>query len=414
MDDCDLILIGASVRAAACSALRTGLRPWCADLFADEDLQRLGPTRRIEAQSYPRGFLKILRKAPDCPWLYTGALENHPAIVDRLACRRPLWGNGADVLRHVREPGQLMNVLRAHGIQCPTVTMSPPTDGGLWLRKPLHSAAGLGIIVWGCSLVPKLCLGTPVLETLFPVNHSKRSSENLRSQTEFGNEIKKRRKSWYFQSFVEGLSYSAVFVGECGRARLVGVTRQLIGEPWLNAGPFRYCGSIGPLTMPATAQRILEQIGDILTRTFALRGLFGVDFVLQDEVPYAVEVNPRYTASIEVIELATGTALLDLHRCAFSPKSSAVVSATKPISRVIGKAILFAATAITFPADGPWHSALDEPFDPWPMPAFADIPAAGSIIEPGQPILTIFAAGANEAECAARLHERAGALGTRW
>ncbi len=35
-----LLIFGASARAAAFSALRAGLQPWCADLFADADALR--------------------------------------------------------------------------------------------------------------------------------------------------------------------------------------------------------------------------------------------------------------------------------------------------------------------------------------------------------------------------------------
>jgi len=37
MDEAQVLIVGASARAAAFSALRAGLRPWCADLFADLD-----------------------------------------------------------------------------------------------------------------------------------------------------------------------------------------------------------------------------------------------------------------------------------------------------------------------------------------------------------------------------------------
>jgi hypothetical protein len=37
-------------------------------------------------------------------------------------------------------------------------------------------------------LVPKHCLGTPRCETLFRVRRAKRGFEELRTQTEFGNE----------------------------------------------------------------------------------------------------------------------------------------------------------------------------------------------------------------------------------
>ena len=48
-----LILIGASVRAAAFSALRAGLRPWCADLFGDLDLRQRCPSVVVPAERYP-------------------------------------------------------------------------------------------------------------------------------------------------------------------------------------------------------------------------------------------------------------------------------------------------------------------------------------------------------------------------
>ena len=52
-----LLIFGASVRAAAFSALRAGLQPWCADLFADADLRARCPTIRVPAEVYPDGFL---------------------------------------------------------------------------------------------------------------------------------------------------------------------------------------------------------------------------------------------------------------------------------------------------------------------------------------------------------------------
>src|SRR5262249_36920675 len=58
------------------------------------------------------------------------------------------------------------------------------------LRAPSSSLVTpvlLGLLV---ALVPKLCLGTHFLETLFPVRGllGKQSFPNTRSQTEFGNE----------------------------------------------------------------------------------------------------------------------------------------------------------------------------------------------------------------------------------
>src|SRR5206468_8888687 len=74
-----VLILGASARAAAFSARRAGLAPWCADLFADADLRRLCPVRRIDVADYPAGLVTALADAPPGPVLYTGALENYPA-----------------------------------------------------------------------------------------------------------------------------------------------------------------------------------------------------------------------------------------------------------------------------------------------------------------------------------------------
>src|SRR5215470_12886144 len=90
-----LVIVGASVRAAAFSALRAGLQPWCADLFADADLQQVCPAHRLAKRQFAGGLLPLLSKAPGGPWMYTGGLENRPNVVRGLTQFRPLWGNDA-------------------------------------------------------------------------------------------------------------------------------------------------------------------------------------------------------------------------------------------------------------------------------------------------------------------------------
>src|SRR6266436_2623844 len=97
-----LLIVGASARAAAFSALRAGLRPWCADLFADVDLRARCPAQQLSPEQYPHGFLEMVRQAPPGPWIYTGGLENRRALVRHICRLRPLWGNDAGVLRRVR------------------------------------------------------------------------------------------------------------------------------------------------------------------------------------------------------------------------------------------------------------------------------------------------------------------------
>src|SRR5262249_32131262 len=207
-----------------------------------------------------------------------------------------------------------------------------------------------------------------------------------------------RRQSVYLQEYIDGDSCSAVYVGAGPDTRLLGVTQQLVGETRLHAKPFQYCGSIGPLELKPPAQAVFERLGRALAIGCGLRGLFGVDCVLADGVPYPVEVNPRYTASVEVLEYATGTPALALHCAAFD--SSTCIPQAPSASRwpkVIGKAILFARQGLVFPEEGPWMAVLRQPSDIWDLPAFADIPHPGQRIEAGRPILTVFASAASVA-----------------
>lgn len=334
-----LILIGASVRAAAFSALRAGYRPWCADLFGDVDLRQRCPVETIAAARYPEGVLELLDRAPPGPIVYTGALENAPALLAELQERRALWGNGPEVVSRVRRPEYVETLLRRAGLPVPATV---PGATGRWLLKPRAGAAGVGIRFWD------------------------------------GQRVQSPRH--YFQEFIDGESGAALFVG----ARFLGASRQLIGMDWLHAGPFRYCGSVGPWGLSASACATLAEIGRVLASA-GLRGLYGVDFVLRDDVPFPVEVNPRYTASVEVLEYATGVEAMSLHCDDFRPSQRRARAAGSDGSASVAKAVYFAPWTFPFPSAGPWLDRLDDP------PAFADIPAPGEVIERGHPVLTLFA-----------------------
>jgi predicted ATP-grasp superfamily ATP-dependent carboligase len=370
-----LLLVGASTRAAAFSALRAGLRPRCADLFADADLQARCPVVRIPADRYPHGFLDLIGSSGDGPWLYTGALENWPALVNALAKRRPLWGNDEQALVCCRSPRRLSAILQSAGLPHPAVRQRPEEvpAASRWLVKPLAGAGGAGIHFHGESFSRK-----------------------------------RWRKEVYYQEHIEGEPCAAVFVGDEDGARLLGVTRQLVGVDWLHSAPFRYGGSVGPLPLGPASRQALERLGNVLTAGCHLRGLFGVDFILRAGVPWPVEVNPRYTASVEVLEHALGLSALDRHCQVFGKRgrSSFPHSPEKELRPLfVGKAILTARAPLTFPPDGPWQTVLHSPPPIWRLPDFADIPHPGEPIRTGQPILSFFATADTLDACVDRLRQ---------
>ena len=119
---------------------------------------------------------------------------------------------------------------------------------------------------------------------------------------------------------------------------------------------------------------------EILCRTLAqgcgLIGLFGVDFILSEGVPWPLEVNPRYAASVEVLELAIGRSLLAEHRRACDPDapSRVVVASRDARPAVVGKRIIFADGPCRFPEIPPRRPLAD----PFAIPRIADVPAAGT------------------------------------
>jgi predicted ATP-grasp superfamily ATP-dependent carboligase len=383
-----LLIFGASTRAAAFSALRAGLRPRCADLFADADLEARCPVTQVLTGSYPQQFLDLARTDVPGPWMYTGALENQSALVRAIAHHRPLFGNDTRALKRARSPDFIASLLGGAGIPCPALFYEYPAEvpsEGRWLIKPLASGGGTGIRFWSEELAP-----APL------------------------------RRRAYLQEYIEGEPCSAVYVGDGRQARLLGVTQQLVGEIRMHAAPFRYCGSFGPLPIDEALQQRFERLGNVLASGCRLKGLFGVDCVLADGVPYPVEINPRYPASVEVLEHGLGLAALRLHCEVFDPDAqrlarnpNGVESRGSPHDppKVIGKAIVFAWRTLLFPADGPWQESVGHGGDQsrrsfedaWELPAFADIPHPGERIDTGRPILTVFAEGDTLAGCRERL-----------
>jgi len=387
-----LAIVGASTRSAAASAVRAGFKPIAADLFADADLRRIATATRISP--YPEGFVDWLRAVEPPAWMYTGALENHPELIDQMAWIAPLWGNPGDVLARVRSPWELSNALAAAGLLFPETRATPaglPLDGS-WLAKTYHGASGSGVRAWGEE----------------PGARSEERVDSLRAPSSLLPACCQRR--------ITGTPCAAVFVAAGGTATLLGVTRQLIGEAWLGAHGFQYAGSIGPWPIADGTQATLVRLGNVLAERFELMGLFGVDFILAGEEVWTLEVNPRYTASVEIVERFSGTSAIAAHAaaCGSQPSTQRAGASPPPIgaedgparaqSRACGKATLFARRDLVLSEPFYEHAMTEALRTPWPM--LADVSPAGTPIETGRPILTIFAAANSVDAVESRLRER--------
>jgi len=369
-----LLIVGASTRAAAHSAIRGGLRPVCVDLFADRDLRSTAQT--ISVPTFPDDVPEAVRLLPEHDWMFTGGLENRGDIVSRICSRHRLLGTMVESLTCIRDPLWIGEVLRSESLPALEVRASgqKPREDGTWLRKPLGGAGGRGISLWD-------------------------------------GEVPETDEPCYFQKRAAGSSVSAQFLATPGGIELLGVTRQLVGLRGVHAAPFAWCGNIYPAEVAAETVETMTAIGRALAVAADLRGLFGCDFIESDGVPWLTEVNPRYTAAMELIEHRVGHSLVARHvtACSAFDDSSRTVWTLAELSElwhsssratgVIGKIVLYAdQDLIAEDASALLLGTLDDR-----LPFVADLPDPGQSIPAGHPVCTLFTTERHEDACIARL-----------
>jgi predicted ATP-grasp superfamily ATP-dependent carboligase len=329
------------------SAARAGYAVTSLDAFGDLDQH---PGVRALSMSRDFGMAFSVEAVTDAAEsidgdvvAYLSPFENHPAAVERLARGRALWGNDASVVRRAREPRALPSAAGA---------------SDRWLVKPRASGGGHGIRWW-----------------------------NPGDTVPAGS---------YVQPFVHGVPGSIVFVAARGDATPLGLTRQLVGEKAFGASAFRYCGNIlelGPHMDSAVraARHAASELG--------LVGVNCIDFIARDDVAVPVEVNPRWSASMELVERAYGVSVFGAHAaaCATGDLPAFDLAGAHGRTAAVGKAIVFARHDVACGDTREWLSD----------PTVRDVPHPGEHIPAGRPVCTVFAAGKDAAACHAELVARA-------
>jgi predicted ATP-grasp superfamily ATP-dependent carboligase len=185
---------------------------------------------------------------------------------------------------------------------------------------------------------------------------------------------------------------------------VLGLSRQLVGERAFGARGFRYCGSIlagaGDAQFEADAE-LLERaaaLAQVAAEEFGLVGVNGIDFVAHAGVPYPVEVNPRYSASMELVERAYRLSVFGMHaRACVGELLGFDVAAARRGKGAVGKAIVYARRTVTMGETRVWLRNR----------SVRDVPHPGERIPRGRPICTVFARGRDARSCHAALVRRA-------
>jgi uncharacterized protein len=367
-----ILLVGVSARGLAESAVNSGYSVMALDAFGDLDLQGF-----CESHALLRDFgipynaaslFQASRRLRFDAAVYTSNLENYPQVVQRFARHHDLLGNPADTLRRVRDSAMLYHLLGGAGFEVPEtifhVNGRRATPERRWLNKPIRSGGGHRITFARAGGSPK--------------------------------------RGFILQEYIAGLPCSASFVANGQQAVLLGMSEQLIGLTEFGSQGFHYCGNLAPLAAVEDSQQgpgILDQVRQIaglLTRTFGLVGVNGFDFILQDGRVFLTEVNPRYSASMELIEKACSLPIFDLHVRAVThgtlPEIDVASFSNAHPPRFYGKAILFAEKEVLTPDTHRWLQA-----------GIRDVPHPAERIRPGKPVCTLFAQGSTREDCFSHL-----------
>lgn len=355
-----MLIVATSGRALAQCAARSGFSSVVLDCFADADTRATAKTVRRAADSSGIRFdtERLLSTAEQFAppvetdaMIYGAGFESDPALLERFAQRYRVCGNPPDVIRQVKHPETVHRLLDLVGLPYPETRLDPPENPDGWLVKRIGSAGGQDV---------QPCEARPF-----------------------------EPDCDYVQRAMPGTVCSALFLADKRRAQIIGFSEAL---PTGNGAglPFAYGGAVSQAAVPPGIRIELSSKLDKLVPLAGLVGLNGIDFVVDRDSFWVLELNPRPTATLELYDPDVADGLLRAHvsTCLGEP-----VSLEQHWSPVRAHAIVFAQSEFRVPPD--WL----------PESCCADIPCPEVLVPAGMPICSVRAVGKSHADVLSRLSE---------
>ena len=343
-----------SARPLAEAAAREGIDVVALDLFGDRD------TRSAASRWFPIGcpdalcidaaaLLDALRMLASRGhvqgWVAGAGFDGRSELLEQGAACLPLLGTAPADVRRVRDPASFFGFLRSHGIGHPPVRHHASEDTAGWLFKDAGACGGSHILrafdAGGGAASP---LG-------------------------------------YWQREVSGVAMSATFIANGRDAVLLGHNEQIVRAA--GGRPFVFCGVCGPVPVSAPVAGEVAAAVRALVATFRLRGLGSLDYLLDGERVWVLELNPRPPASMALYPDAGGAGVLRAHLRACLHDE--LPNPPRPAACVGGTEIVYATRALRL--DEAHADALAA------RPGAHDLPHAGTAFAAGDPLCSVTASG---------------------
>lgn len=355
------------MRAAAESAARDGWAVSAVDLFGDVD------TRRCALSWHPlppaADFSELIQGLPPGPVVATGGVEQWHEGLERLRPIRRVLVPECREFETLRDPAFLQRTAARVDLAFPSwapAGASGPPAG--WLVKATRSSGGVGVLT---------SVGSPAGDA-------------------------------YFQERVAGRPFGAAFLADSHQTQLLGVTRSFTCAR--GTRPFLYAGSAGPVRCPPKLRARLLRLADALRDQVDLRGLFGVDLQIDasSATTWLLEVNPRITASMELLEPPAGPSLVSRHVAACGEPGATGQTWAEGRSNAAephGQAALCPRDVVGLKRivwsrrPFQWNPLWIQATAGSPAVWLSDIPQPGTWIGSGEPVVTIRTTGPTLADC---------------
>jgi predicted ATP-grasp superfamily ATP-dependent carboligase len=376
----NILVIGMDVVSLATSATKAGYKVYGVDYFGDQDLKRVcheslsivkqtpGVTcGQLSTNFSPEALLqltmRLLKKnAIDATLLSTG-LDDSPDVLFELNDMIPILGNHPYVIERIRDKMKFFQELERLEIPHPETAMAESFEearkrakdiGYPVLVKPSKGFGGVGI---------RKAQGPKELKQAF--HHAYLIDEKV-----------------LIQEYISGISASVSLISSNNETITLALNEQLLGVSELGQEePFGYCGNVVPLVTNGSVMNRCKNTAEKITSHFGLVGSNGIDFVISKEgVPYIVEVNPRFQATLECVERVLGINMVEAHMKACLQGILPIIA--KKTAVFCTRLILFASQRLVVPD----LSVLEE---------VRDIPIPEIIIEKGEPVCSIVREGAD-------------------
>jgi predicted ATP-grasp superfamily ATP-dependent carboligase len=332
-----VLVAGFSTRHVAQSAARAGYEVCAVDHFCDQDLSWYTTDREkfSELADLPDAIQEMCRRHSFDLVIVTSGAED-------LCIPLPLCGTPHDNVARFLDKLDIQQFFETLAVPVPRLLAEGTYPA---MIKPLKGAGG-----WRNAIV-KDGAGLSAWEKLNP-------------------DIPYIR-----QEIVEGVPASVCCVTDGTKARAIAANEQILRGD--GVASFGFSGSVTPIDHPL-CREMIARAEQIAGATGCL-GTIGIDFVLGSSVAYAIEVNPRFQATIDTVEMAYGCNLFQQHVDACAGKLPAGLI---PPRQVAVRSILFADRDLTITAD------LKE------LASFvADIPWPGTSFEAGQALVSVYGWG---------------------